>query len=394
MNYQYAKRLASLKASEIRELLKITAQPEIISFAGGLPAPELFPVDEIIQVSRLVLKENGTSALQYSTTEGYAPLRRWIAARINAKRGACFGEDDILITNGSQQALDLSGKVFIDEGDAVLCENPTYMAAISAFRAYGCSFREVATDGDGMLPEALEEMLKTTERVKLIYVIPDFQNPTGRSWSMERRKALAELAEKYHVAVLEDDPYGELRFEGERIPSVKSFDKAGCVFYMGTFSKIFCPGYRIGWIAGNREAISKYVLVKQGADLQCNTLAQMEIHKFLELYDIDAHIEKIRTVYKRRRDIAVGVMENEFPESVAFTRPCGGLFTWAVLPPYLDARLLLKASLKQKVAFVPGGSFFPNGGNENTMRLNYSNMPEDRLEQGMRILAGVIAEAL
>jgi 2-aminoadipate transaminase len=382
--------MARLKASEIRELLKITEMPDIISFAGGLPAPELFPVAEIIEVSRRVLCEDGQSALQYSTTEGYAPLRKWIADRVNKTRGTAFDEDNILITNGSQQALDLTGKVFLDEGDTVLCECPTYLAAISAFRAYGCRFREVPTDGEGMLPEALEEILRTTERVKLIYVIPDFQNPTGRSWSLERRRRLLELAEKYHVVIIEDDPYGELRFEGERITSVKSFDRSGCVFIFGTFSKIFCPGYRVGWVAGDKEAIKKYVLVKQGADLQCNTLAQREIMKWLELYDLEQHIEKIRAVYKKRRDIAVSVMEKEFPKSVAFTKPQGGLFAWAVLPEHIDARALLVKSLERKVAFVPGGSFFPNGGHENTMRLNYSNMPEDRLADGLKRLGETI----
>ncbi len=382
--------MAQLKASEIRELLKITEMPDIISFAGGLPAPELFPVEEIIEASRCVLQEDGRSALQYSTTEGYAPLRAWIADRVNKTRGTSLDEDNILITNGSQQALDLSGKVFLDEGDTVLCECPTYLAAISAFRAYGCRFNEVPTDDSGMIPEALEEILKSTGNVKLIYTIPDFQNPTGRSWSLERRRRLYELAVKYQVVVIEDDPYGELRFEGERLPAVKSFDQSGCVFYSGTFSKVFCPGYRIGWVAGDKEAIKKYVLVKQGTDLQCNTLAQREIVKWLELYDIDKHIEKLRAVYKKRRDITVSVMETAFPENVTFTRPQGGLFTWAVLPEYIDARELLKKSLERKVAFVPGGSFFPNGGHENTMRLNFSNMPEDRLADGLGRLGQVM----
>jgi 2-aminoadipate transaminase len=394
MTYSYAGRMAQLRASEIRELLKITEMPDIISFAGGLPAPELFPVEEIMEVSRRVLLEAGRSALQYSTTEGYGPLREWIAARLNKTRGTAFGADNILITNGSQQALDLTGKVFLDEGDAVLCESPTYLAAISAFKAYGCNFIEVPTDDDGMLPGALEELLTSTGRVKLVYVIPDFQNPTGRSWSLERRKRLCELAVRHNAVVIEDDPYGELRFEGERIPSVKSFDRTGHVFIVGTFSKIFCPGYRIGWIAGDKEAIKKYVLVKQGADLQCNTLAQREIMKWLELFDLERHIEKIRAVYKRRRDTMLSVMEREFPESVTFTRPQGGLFAWVRLPEHIDARELLKKSLERKVAFVPGGSFFPNGGHDNTMRLNYSNMPEDRITDGLKRLGETIKEYL
>ncbi len=394
MEYPYAKRMTHLKASEIRELLKITEMPEIISFAGGLPAPELFPVDELIDVSRRVLSESGQTALQYTTTEGYAPLRAWIADRVNKTRGTSFDADNILLTSGSQQALDLSGKVFLDEGDVVLCESPTYLAAISAFRAYGCRFIEVPTDEGGMLMDALEEMLNAEERVKFIYVIPDFQNPTGRTWYKNRREQLCRLAEAYNVVILEDDPYGELRFEGERLPSVKSYDRTDCVFYFGTFSKILCPGYRIGWIAGEKQAVRKYVLVKQGTDLQCNTLAQHELMKYLELYDIDRHIEKIRSVYKQRRDIAISTMEREFPESVRFNRPQGGLFTWAVLPEHIDTRKLLEKSLERKVAFVPGGSFFPNGGHLNTMRLNFSNMPEDRLEEGLCSLGAVIKEVL
>jgi len=389
---KYAQRMSLLKASEIREILKITERPEIISFAGGLPAPELFPVRELIEVSRRVLEESGELALQYSTTEGYAPLRKWIADRLNKSRGTDFEADNILITHGSQQGLDLSGKVFLDEGDTVLCECPTYLAAISAFRAYGCKFGEVPTDDEGMIPGALEAMIINTPRVKLIYMISDFQNPTGRSWSLERREKLAEIAAKYNVVVLEDNPYGELRFEGEFLPSVKAFDGAGAVFCLGTFSKIFCPGYRLGWIAGERDAIAEYVKVKQGTDLQCNTIAQMEVSKYLELYDIDEHIKKIRGVYRKRRDVAVKAMEENFPEEVSFTRPQGGLFAWVELPENINARRLLEASLKRKVAFVPGGSFYPNVPRENTFRINYSSMPEGRIIEGMECLGNVIKE--
>ncbi len=390
MDYKFANRMSYLKASEIREILKITERPEIISFAGGLPAPELFPIEEIMEVNRQVLAEDGASALQYTTTEGYAPLREWIANRMNSTRGTDFDAGNILLTNGSQQALDLSGKVFLDEGDTVLCESPTYLAAISAFKAYGCKFEEVPTDDDGMIPEGLEHILETVERAKIIYIISDFQNPTGRSWSLERREQLTSIAAKYQLVVIEDNPYGELRFEGEALPSVKSFDKTGCVFCLGTFSKTFCPGYRIGWIAGDKRAIANYVLVKQGADLQCNTIAQRVINKYLELYDIDEHIEKIRAVYKRRRDITTKTMEDEFPPGVTFTRPQGGLFAWVELPSHINARDVLEECLKNKVAFVPGGSFFPNGGKENTFRINFSNMPDDRIVEGLKCLARVL----
>lgn len=392
MQLQFAKRMSDIKASEIREILKVTEQEDVISFAGGLPAPELFPIEDINEVNQIVLKEAGTKALQYTTTEGYAPLREWIANRMNSHLGTSFDKDNILITHGSQQGLDLSGKVFLDEGDIVLCESPTYLAAISAFRAYGCKFIEIPTDESGMDMAALESVLKETKGIKLIYVISTFQNPTGKTWNTERRKKLAELSAKYNVAVIEDNPYGELRFEGEHLPSVKSFDTRGNVLCTGSFSKIFCPGFRIGWIAGDKDIIRKYVLVKQGTDLQCNTIAQMVISEYLKRYDIDEHIGKIVEVYKKRRDVAVECIERYFPQNIKFTHPEGGLFTWIELPEAISARDVLEKCLEQKVAFVPGGSFFPNENRENTLRINYSNMPEDRIEKGLRIIAEVVRE--
>ena len=392
MNLHFAKRMSYIKASEIREILKVTEQEDVISFAGGLPAPELFPIEEINEVSQVVLKELGTKALQYTTTEGYVPLREWISNRMNIRLGTSFDKDNILITHGSQQGLDLSGKVFLDEGDIVLCESPTYLAAISAFKAYGCSFIEIPTDENGMVMDALEDVLRSTSNVKLIYVIPTFQNPTGRTWTLERRKKLAELSSKYSVAVVEDNPYGELRFEGESLPSIKSFDTVGNILCTGSFSKIFCPGFRIGWIAGDKDIIRKYVLVKQGTDLQCNTIAQMTIAEYLKRYDIDKHIGKIVEVYKKRRDIAVDCIERFFPKNIQFTYPEGGLFTWVELPERVSACEILEKCLERKIAFVPGGSFFPNENKENTFRINYSNMPEDRIEKGLEIIGEVVKE--
>jgi len=390
MNVKFAKRMSDLKASEIRELLKLTERPEVISFAGGLPAPELFPIDAIKEVGRIVLENDGKRALQYTTTEGFKPLREWIADRMNCRLGTSFDCDNILITHGSQQSIDLSGKVFLDEGDFVLCESPTYLAAINSLKAYGCRFIEIPTDEGGMVISELEQALKSCPKAKLIYVIPDFQNPTGRTWDLERRQQLAEVSAKYGIAVLEDNPYGELRFEGEFLPSVQSFDREGNVLCTGTFSKIFCPGYRIGWIAGAKDVIKKYVLVKQGADLQCNTIAQMEIAKYLELYDIDKHIEEIRITYKRRRDLAVQTMSQTFPKTVTFTNPQGGLFSWVELPENINARDVLEKCLEKNVAFVPGGSFFPNGGKENTFRINFSNMPEERIVEGLTCIGNVL----
>ncbi|MCD8267401.1 MAG: PLP-dependent aminotransferase family protein [Parabacteroides sp.] len=392
MKLSFAKRMSYIKASEIREILKVTEQEDVISFAGGLPAPELFPIDEINEINQIVLKDAGTKALQYTTTEGYVPLREWIAKRMNERLGTVLDKDNILITHGSQQGLDLSGKVFLDEGDIVVCESPIYLAAISAFKAYGCHFIEIPTDEHGMVMDVLEDVLSRTENIKLIYVIPTFQNPTGKTWSLDRRRKLAKLSSKYGVAVIEDNPYGELRFEGESLPSVKSFDTVGNILCTGSFSKIFCPGFRIGWIAGDKDIIRKYVLVKQSMDLQCNTIAQMTIAEYLKRYDIDKHIGKIVAVYKRRRDIALECMERYFPDTVKFTRPEGGLFTWVELPEGISAREILERCLERKIAFVPGASFFPNGNKENTFRINYSNMPEDRIRKGLHTLGEVVKE--
>ncbi len=394
MEFRMARRMDNMKASEVREALKITQQPDIISFAGGLPAPELFPVRELIEVSRMVLQESGSRALQYAPTEGYNPLRDWVAARMNQTLGTEMKRENILITHGSQQALDLAGKVFLDEGDVVLCERPTYLAAITAFRAYGCVFAEVDTDKDGMLPESLEEQLRVNDRVKLVYIIPDFQNPTGTTWSRARRKQAAEITAKYGVPLFEDNPYHELRYEGEHLPSAKVFDRTSNVLCTGTFSKIFCPGLRIGWLAGDEDLIRRVTLAKQGTDLQCNTLAQMEIVKFMECYDIDAHIERIRDVYRSRRDVAVETMSRTFPDSVQFKRPNGGLFTWGAAPANVNIRKVLSRCLDRKVAFIPGGSFYANNPQENTFRLNFSCMPEKRIREGIKIIGEELVQFL
>lgn len=393
MALKFAERMEKIKASEIRELLKLTARPEIISFAGGLPAPELFPVEEMKEITLKVLSDMGREALQYSTTEGYQPLREKIAVRMS-RVGITSDPNGILITNGSQQGLDFAGKVFLNPGDIVFCESPSYLGAINAFKAYQCEFVEIPTDDGGMDMAALETALKTHPQGRMIYVIPDFQNPTGRTWSLERRKALVALANRYDLPIIEDNPYGELRFEGAFLPAIKSFDTEGRVIFLGTFSKTFCPGLRIGWVYAEEEVLNKFVLVKQGADLQSNSMSQRELAVFLDKHDLDQHVEKIRQVYHRRRDLMLKTMEEEFPKSIKWTHPEGGLFTWCEMPEHINARDLLEKALEKHVAFVPGGSFFPNGGRENTMRMNYSNMPEDKIVEGIRRLGSVLKEVL
>jgi 2-aminoadipate transaminase len=390
MNLKFASRVGSLRASDIREILKITQRAEVISFAGGLPAPELFPVEQMKQISQQVLAESGRAALQYSTTEGHEPLRQKIADRIGRKFHTQASASEIMITSGSQQALDFTGKLFLDCDDVVLCESPTYLAAISAFKAYQPRFVSVPTDDDGMIIEELDRILATTDKVKLVYVIPDFQNPTGRTWSLDRRRRFIETVCRYGVAVLEDNPYGELRFEGEILPSIKSMDKDGLVIGTGTFSKTFCPGMRIGWLVAAPAVIEKYVLIKQGADLCTSLRNQMEINLFMECFDFEGNLLNLTDLYRKRRNAMVGALEAMMPAGVSFTRPQGGLFLWVTLPEHIKAVDLLKECLKQQVAFVPGDAFFPNGGVENTLRLNYSNMPEERIREGIKRLASVI----
>jgi len=389
MAVAFAQRMELIKASEIREILKITQRPEVISFAGGLPAPELFPVEEMKHVAVTVLEESGHQALQYSTTEGYEPLRQQIAVRMN-KFKINVNPADILITSGSQQALDFSGKLFINSGDVILCESPTYLAAISAFRAYRPNFVEVPTDDNGMIIEQLEKIIQATPKVKLIYVIPDFQNPTGRTWSLERRQQFIEVINKYEIPVIEDNPYGELRFEGEIFPAIKSFDQKGLVVFVSTFSKTFCPGLRIGWMAASSSFIEKYVLIKQGADLHTSSISQREISRYIDLYDFEAHIEKIIAVYRGRRDAVIQAMEQYFTKDVKFTYPNGGLFTWVEMSNGIKAGELLTQCLKEDVAFVPGDSFYPVERVENTFRLNFSNMPEQRIYEGIKRIASVM----
>lgn len=393
MSFNYANRMSHVKGSAARAMLKITRNPEVISFAGGLPAPELFPVEEFKQMSKLVLEENGANALQYGPAEGYEPLRKQIAERMK-KSSVEIDPSNILITSGSQQGLDFSAKIFINPGDIIICESPSYLGAINAFNAYEPDYIDIKTDDDGMVMEDLEYALKNNDNVKLIYVIPDFQNPSGKTWSLDRRKQLVELANKYNVVIVEDNPYGELIFEGEMLPAIKHFDTEDRVIFLGTFSKIFSPGLRIGWAASGKEIIHQFNLCKQGADLQSSTISQMELSKFLDNYDIEEHINKIIEVYRRRRDLMLGTMKEVFPKEVKYTYPKGGLFIWVELPEHINAEEVSEKALEKKVAFIVGNPFFPRGGHDNTFRMNFSNMPEDKIVEGVKRLGAVLNELL
>lgn len=392
MKINFSERANGLKASEIRELLKLTEMPEVISFAGGLPAPELFPVDGMKKVTQEVLEKDGQVALQYSTTEGFKPLRDIIAKQRMSPEGVDVTGDDIIVTSGSQEGIEFSAKIFVNEGDTIICESPSYLGAIGAFKAYRPNFTEIEMDEHGIIIEKLEEELKKNKRVKMIYTIPDFQNPTGITMSDDRRKCIAELAKEYQVPVIEDNPYGELIFEGTTHPSIKSFDKDGWVIYLGTFSKTFCPGLRLGWICAAPEILEKYIIIKQGVDLQCSTLDQRATALFMQTYDLNEHIEEIKKVYGKRRKLMLESMDKYFPKEVTHTNPYGGLFTWVYLKEGLDSAEILKEALKENVAYVPGGPFFPNGGHKNHFRLNYSCMSEDKIVEGIKRLGKVLAK--
>ena len=394
MEYKFASRMERMKASEIRELLKLTARPEIISFAGGLPAPELFPVKEIAQVSHDLVEKEGQKLLQYATTEGRPTLREKIAKRMTEKYGTPVDMNDILITTGSQQCLDFAGKLFLDPGDVVLCESPSYLGALNAFNAYQPVFKEVPTDGEGIIPEELDKILATTPKCKFIYVIPDFQNPTGICWSLERRKKFIEVINKYDLPVFEDNPYGELRYRGESFPTLKSMDTKGLVSFLGTFSKIFCPGLRLGWIAGPHTIVEKFVMIKQSADLHTSNFDQGVADAYMDTYDLDAHVKEIVELYGHRRDLILKTMEEEFPECVEFTRPDGGLFLWVTVPEGVSARKVFDKCIEQKVAAVIGDAFYPNDKTDRSLRVNYSCMPDDKIVEGVKRMARAIKECM
>jgi len=387
---KFASRMSEFEGSDIQEILKVTARPDIISFGGGLPAPELFPVEGMKRAMEKVLDETGSKALQYSTTEGLVPLREKIAKRTNKRSGTSLGTENVLIVTGSQQALDMAGKVFIDEGDVILCESPTYLGAIDAFKAYGPNFVEVETDGEGMVSEDLARQIESNDRVRMVYVTPEFQNPTGVTWSESRRRSFMEVINRYDIPVLEDNPYGELRFQGDTPRSLQSFDEKGNVLLLGTFSKILSPGMRVAWMCGEKELLERFVFVKQASDLHTSTLSQYQINAFLEMFDLDEHISTLVEVYRHRRDVMLSSMDQFLPENIRYNRPEGGLFTWAEMPEEVSARDVLIEAIEKKVAFVPGGAFYPNGGHENTLRLNFSNMPPEKIRQGIEILGRVM----
>ncbi|QUH23877.1 PLP-dependent aminotransferase family protein [Methanobacterium alkalithermotolerans] len=390
MKYKFADRMSHIPPSFVREILKVTESPEIISFAGGLPHPVSFPVEKIKKASHDVLSRYGKEVLQYSTTEGHLPLREYIAGRY-ASQGLRIDADEILITNGSQQCLDLVGKVFLDKNDRVLLEKPTYLAAIQSFSLYEPIFKSVPLEDDGPDMDYLEDIL-LQNKIKLYYAIPNFQNPTGISYSLEKRKKIAGLLSEGDTVLVEDNPYGDIRFRGTDIPPIKSFHEEGILF--GSFSKIVSPGMRLGWIVAEEEIMEKLVIAKQASDLHSNYFTQRVVCQFLEDNDLKDHISTIKKSYYEQCQLMLSLMDEYFPEGVTYTRPEGGMFLWVTLPSGISSRELFDLALKDKVAFVPGEAFYTGGEVDNTFRLNFSNSNNEKIEEGIKRLARAIKKLM
>ena len=399
---RYAQRTKRVHSSEIRELLKITQQPDVISFAGGLPSPDAFPIARFEEACHKVLSQQADHSLQYGRTEGYEALRDWIAKNM-ARYGVRANLENVLITSGAQQALDLIGKLFIDRGDRVLVEAPTYLGALQAFNVYGADYISVPTDGDGLRTDLLEEQLRSSP--KFMYVLPNFQNPAGTTLSEGRRHELVLLADKYGLPIIEDDPYGQLRYEGKHIPPLVVIDREnlrrdngysiGNVIYLGTFSKTIAPGLRLGWIVAPPEVIAKLVQLKQSTDLHTSTFTQHVTYELVRDGFFDQHVKFIRNLYRGRRDAMLQALKEFFPDEVQWTRPHGGLFLWVTLPQNLDSHTILESAIAQNVAFVPGNAFYAHPAKvDHHMRLNFSNAPPELIREGIRRLALAVENQL
>ena len=378
--------------SFIREILKVAAQPDIISFAGGLPHPDLFPVQELKEAFNRLTKDRGAEPLQYGPSEGFGPLREWVCERYRNRSGMEVSPDHVLITTGSQQGLDLVGKVFLDSTDVAAMEKPGYLGAIQAFSFYSKAVTQIPLQDDGPDMEVLESNLRERE-VKVFYAIPNFQNPSGLSYNLEKRRGVADLCQRYGTVLVEDDPYGELRFEGQDLPNISSFKEGNCIL-LGTLSKIAAPGLRVGWLVAKGDMLESLLVAKQAADLHTSTLTQQLAWQYLVTNDIDGHIEVLREAYRRQRDCMMRMIRKYFPPGIDVTQPEGGMFLWVTLPDECSSIDMFEKAIGKKVAYVPGTPFYVDGGGQNTMRLNFSNTSETDIEEGIRRLGACLEDHL
>lgn len=393
MNYSFSDKLANLRPSAIREIFKSLTDPSIISFAAGNPSPESFPVEALAALSADIFRTQSTAALQYSITEGYPPLREAIAARLKKKFGIGRGFDSTIVVSGGQQGIELACKAFCNEGDVVLCEEPSFIGALNAFRSNGAVPVGVKCDDEGIVPGDLEDKLRRHDNAKLLYIIPSFQNPSGITTPTERRRAVYDLCKKYGVVILEDNPYGELRFAGEDVPTIKSFDEDGIVIYCSSFSKILSSGMRVGYVTAPEEIITKMVVAKQSEDVHTNIFFQMLCYRYMTEYDLDAHIAEIRALYWRKCALMLDCLGSCLPAEVEFTHPEGGLFVWCTLPRGMDSADFAKVLVGRKVAVVPGATFLSDpSGISPSFRLNYSTPSDEDIVRGVEILGDCARE--
>ena len=395
MEFSISNRMSGMKGSAIREIFKYAADPSVISLAGGNPAPELFPNGELAALAKDFLTEQPVLSLQYGVTEGYGPLREAVKARLKEKENIARPDDEVIIVSGGQQAIDLSTKCLVNDGDVVIVEEPSFIGATNAFRSFGARLAGVPMDEDGMNIDALRDVLKNTPRVKVIYTIPTFQNPMGATMSLEKRKALYAAAREFDVVIIEDNPYGDLTFDGAKLPTIKSMDEDGRVIYCGSFSKILAPGLRVGYMCADKKIVQRAVIAKQVSDVHTPMITQLLAHGFLTKYDIDALIVKMRANYAHKCGTMLAAIEKYFPEGVFFTRPKGGLFIWCDLGRGIDTLALSKAAIEKKVVYVPGNTFMVDMDKPtSTLRLNYSTMSDERIEEGVKLLGEVFGEAV
>ncbi|PWM25347.1 MAG: PLP-dependent aminotransferase family protein [Clostridiales bacterium] len=384
MNYDFSDKVKDMQPSAIREIFKFLSDPNMISLAAGNPSAASFPIEKIRAISEQIFLTCPVDALQYSVTEGYAPLRAQVAQRLKERFSIGTDSDDVIITTGGQQGIDLTAKVLCNEGDTVICENPSFIGALNAFRSYNTKLVGVDVEPDGINVEMLEKALRENPRTKLIYLIPTFQNPSGVTMSYEKRRAVMALAEKYNTVILEDNPYGELRFDGEDVPTLKSMDTNGRVLYCSSFSKILSAGMRVGFVCGNRELIQKIVVVKQVNDVHTNIFFQMLASKFIEIYGLDEHIASIRALYRAKSSLMIGELEKNFGDTLTFVRPQGGLFIWCTLPEGYDSALFTRRALENMVAVVAGNTFSPDkDAVSRSFRLNYSTPSDEQIIEGV-----------
>lgn len=393
MDYTFSNKISSLQPSAIREILKATADPSIIPLAAGNPAPDAFPVDEVREIAKDILENRPIDALQYGVSEGYQPLRDTIAAWQKKDENIGRDFDSTLIVSGATQVMDLTTKVLCNEGDVVICEEPSFIGSLNCFRSYGCKLKGVPVEADGMDVDALEEALKTTPNAKFIYTIPNFQNPSGATMSLEKRKRVYALAKEYGVIILEDNPYGYLRVSGEPVPTIKSMDEDGIVIYAGSFSKILAPGLRVAFCIAPQQIIAKMTVGKQAADVHTACLNQMIVDEWFKKYDVSAHISKIQKIYKKKLDLMCDCIDKELGDFVEYVRPEGGLFIWCKLPDDVDMLEFVNKAVKKKVAVVPGNAFLMDDkGTTQYIRLNFSTPTDEGIVNGVKALGEVAKE--